>query len=50
MDSRFVVGKDPIRNPKVQQVLEQQVKENYSKTLKLMKVQIAKTLKERRHG
>lgn len=48
MDSRFA-GKDPIRNPKVQQTLEQQFKENYSKVLRLMKVETVKILKKKRN-
>lgn len=45
MDSRFKGGKDPIRNPLVQKKLEDEFIGNWSKSLKLMKVQIAKYLK-----
>lgn len=48
MDSRFKVGKDPIRNPKTQEVLENVFKENYSKALKLMTVETVKILKKKR--
>lgn len=46
MDSRFIKGKDPVRNPLVQKKLEDQFKQNWSNSLKLMKVQIVKFLKE----
>lgn len=46
MDSRFSRRKDPIRNPMVQKYLEQQFKQNYLNSLKLMKVEIVKFLKE----
>ena len=32
-DSRFVGGKDPVRNPKVQRFIENQFKDNYKKVL-----------------
>ena len=38
--------KDPIRNP-VQKVLEETFKSNYEKSLKVMQVQVVKTLKNK---
>ena len=41
--------KDPVRNP-VQKKLEDIFKSNYEKSLKVMQVQVVKTLKQGIHG
>ena len=47
-DSRFVGGKDPVRNPKVQRFIENQFKDNYKKVLLVMRVDITRVLTKKK--
>lgn len=47
-DSRFVRGKDPVRNPKVQRFIENQFKDNYKKVLQVMRVDITRVLTKKK--
>lgn len=41
---RFAAEKDPMRYPKIQRPIEDEFKSNFSKSLKVIQVQIIKTL------